>query len=141
MRFYSRMNKVIFLLLMSLFYPTAYLAKEATNNSYCRSDCKYEFSFFKKYSRKGSTFADLAVSIMYYNGTGTKINIKKGYQHLLRAARYGEQGAQFQLGYFLMHGMYMKRDLIRALKWLKKAEHSGFEQATDYIDLFPKEPV
>jgi len=87
----------------------------------CESDCKSEFNFFRKYAQQGSSLADFSLAIMYYRGQGTKVNVEAATRYLYKAAKAGEPGAQYQLGYFLMHGLYLKQDLTRARKWFKRA--------------------
>lgn len=87
----------------------------------CESDCKNELQFFRKYSQKGSSLADFSLSIMYYRGIGTERNVKTATRLLYKAARAGEPGAQYQLGYFLMHGLYLEQDLERSRAWFKRA--------------------
>ena len=94
---------------------------QQVDTSLCKSDCKMEFNFFRKYSKQGATLADLALSVMYHKGQGTKVNHKMGNRYLKRAAKSGEPGAQYQLGYFLQHGIFMERDLKRAEYWMTKA--------------------
>lgn len=87
----------------------------------CESDCKNELLFFRKYSKKGSSLADLSLAIMYYRGIGTERNLKTATRFLYKSARAGEPGAQYQLGYFLMHGLYLEQDLPSAKAWFKRA--------------------
>ncbi len=109
----------IFALMLSL--PTAASDKNH-KNYFCETDCTMEFNFFRRYADNGSSMAHLMLAIMYYKGKGTDINIEAGSRHLYRAAEKKEPAAMFQLGYLLMHGIFMEKDLERAEHWLKKAE-------------------
>jgi hypothetical protein len=90
----------------------------------CLNDCKSEFMFFRRYAKQGSTLADLSLAIMFLRGQGTEVNIPAGKRHLIRAAKAGEPGAQYQLGYLLMYGIYMPQNIERSLNWFKRAVKS-----------------
>lgn len=111
-------NLLIFAIFVSLFAPMSY----ATNQSeLCLRDCKMEYQFFKRYAREGSSIAYLALAIMNYRGSAKDINIPTANRQLMRSAQAGEPAAQYQLGYFLLHGIYMPKDEKRALNWFKKS--------------------
>lgn len=93
-------------------------------NYFCETNCQMEFKFFREYARQGSPLANLMLAIMYYKGKGTEINIKAGNSRLLRSANANEPAAQYQLGYLLMHGLYLKKDLPRALMWFTRAANN-----------------
>jgi TPR repeat protein len=80
-----------------------------------------ELQFFKRYAREGSSIAYLALAIMNYRGQGKPVNISLANRQLRRSAQQGEPAAQYQLGYFLMHGVYMKKNEAKAINWFKKA--------------------
>jgi TPR repeat protein len=132
-----KMEKTAILIVAALSMAAASfttVAKTHKNSNYfCETDCKMEFKFFRQYAKEGSSLANLMLAIMYYQGKGTDVDSDVGTRYLLKAARAGEPGAQYQLGYFLMHGVYMQRDLERALVWLKRAEKNNKKGATEQI--------
>ncbi|NQZ08759.1 MAG: sel1 repeat family protein [Algicola sp.] len=116
---YKILMLAVFGLLLSL---PATASDKQHKNYFCQTDCTMEFNFFRRYAENGSSMAHLMLAIMYYRGKGTDINIEAGSRHLYRAAEKKEPAAMFQLGYLLMHGVYMEKDLERAKRWLQKAE-------------------
>ena len=83
----------------------------------CKLDCKSEYTLLRKYAEQGSSLAEFAIAIMLYEGAGIERNIEKANRYLARAARSGEPGAQYQLGYFFEHGLYKDKNLKAARKW------------------------
>lgn len=114
------------------FYSTKTPAAEL--NEMCRSDCKYEVKILKQYAKEGSSLAEFSLAIMYYRGVGVKRNIKVANRLLAKSAKAGEPGAQYQLGYFLMYGMYMDKDLERAKMWFKRASLKSTLDSTAKIN-------
>lgn len=115
-------TKILSLLcLCFLSYMPSNNASATSLEQLCESDCKNEFRFFRNYAAQGSSLADLSLAIMYYRGQGTETNVKAASRHLYKAAKAGEPGAQYQLGYFLLNGLYLKQDLPAARKWFKRA--------------------
>jgi len=103
------------------------------NTDLCLRDCKMELQFFRRYAQQGSSIAKLALAIMNYRGQGKKIDIDAGNSYLVKAARAGEPVAQYQLGYFLMHGIYMKKDLRRSLSWFKKSSRYNILDSQELV--------
>lgn len=101
-----------------LFIPQSHAS---SNTNLCLRDCKMELQFFKRYAREGSSIAYLALAIMNYRGQGKPVDISLANRQLRRSAQQGEPAAQYQLGYFLMHGVYMKKNEAKAINWFKKA--------------------
>ena len=114
-------NILVLSVMFTLFSVLINKANADINTSLCLRDCKMEYNFFKKYSREGSSIANLALSIMNYRGQGTEVNVSAGNQYLVKSARAGEPAVQYQLGYFLMEGTFMPQDLNAALGWFKKS--------------------
>lgn len=99
----------------------------------CESNCKNEFNFFRKYAEQGSSLASLSLAIMYYRGQGTDVNVQTATRHLYKAARAGEPGAQYQLGYFFEHGLYLNQDLVKARNWYKQAGRKNTLDAKEKV--------
>ncbi len=93
------------------------------NTHYCERDCSMEYGFFRKYAREGSSLASLSMAIMNYQGHGREVNIPLANRQLLIAARAEEPAAMYQLGYNLLHGLYMKQNLEKSLVWFKRADN------------------
>jgi len=90
---------------------------ETSLTQFCKSDCKTEYNFLRKYSEQGSSLADFAMAIMLYQGEGVEKNITKANRHLMRAAKKGEPGAQYQLAFFYEHGLFKPQNIKQARKW------------------------
>jgi TPR repeat protein len=100
---------------------------------WCERDCKYEYIFFKRFAEDGSSLANLALSIMNYRGHGREVDINAGNRFLFKAARAEEPAAMYQLGYFLLYGLYMEQDFERALIWLKRARANKIGNAAELV--------
>jgi len=134
MKFILPLIAVIF-----IFTCTSVTASQQTNTDLCNNDCKMEYQFFNRYAREGSSIAYLSMAIMNYRGHGRDININLANKLLTRAARNGEPAAQYQLGYFLMHGMYMPQDKQKALCWFKKSARYNLLDSHDQLATLTKE--
>jgi len=132
----KKITIIIWVFILSIFASSPSQASSSSIiEQLCATDCKSEFQFFRRYARQGSSLADLSLAIMYLRGQGTKINISAGRRHLMRAANAGEPGAQYQLAYFLMYGMYLPQDIEKALNWFKRAVKSKVHGAQQKVDI------
>lgn len=132
------MKKVLLMTLVSSFFLSTPVEVRAESDL-CESDCKMEYQFFSRYSRDGSSVAYLAMAIMNYRGYGRDVNIETANKLLKRAARMGEPVAQYQLGYFLNHGMYFEQDKKSALSWFKKSSRYGVLDSQQQVAKLTKE--
>ncbi|NQZ05530.1 MAG: sel1 repeat family protein [Algicola sp.] len=124
----------LFILAFSLVGSFSAVARDKHDKNYfCATDCQLEFKQFRDYALQGSPMANLMLAIMYYKGKGTEVNIEAGNARLRRAANAKEPAAQYQLGYLLMHGLYMQKNLEDALRWFIRAEHGGQNGAKQKI--------
>ena len=97
------------------------------SQTWCERDCSYEYHFFKRFAGQGSSLANLSLAIMNYRGHGREIDVEAGNSYLFKAARAEEPLAMYQVGYFLLYGLYVKQDIERSLTWFKKAsQHNIF---------------
>lgn len=124
----------ILIVLASVFASSSVGAmSEPKLTSLCESDCTTEYQFFRKYTEQGSSLAEFAMAIMLYQGIGVEQNIEKANRHLARAARKGEPGAQYQLGYFYEHGLFKAKNLNSARKWYYLASRKNTLDAKDKV--------
>ena len=128
---------LVFLFISILTTQPLQASSNAKIEQLCAIDCKSEFMFFRRYAEQGSSLAELSLAIMYLRGQGTEVNIPVGKRFLMRAAKAGEPGAQYQLGYLLMYGIYMPQDIEKSLGWFKRAVKSkvpGAQQKVNSIE-------
>lgn len=52
------------------------------------------------------------------------------------AAQAGQVAAQYNLGYYYLNGIGVKKDHILALFWLKSAANKGYAKAQNYLGTF-----
>jgi TPR repeat protein len=55
------------------------------------------------------------------------------YQWFLRGAQRGDARCRFEVGYRLLHGLYVERDIKAALYWLELAAATGVMQAAEEL--------
>lgn len=65
----------------------------------------------------------------YYEGKGTKQNLKKAYKYFLISAQKGIVDAMFNVGIFCYNGLGCKKDQKQALYWFNQAASLGHVQA------------
>lgn len=128
------LSALLFIFLCMLYSPITI----ADNTSFCASDCSYEIRMFRKYTKQGSSLAELSLGIMYLQGKGTERNIESGIRHITRAAQENEPAAVYQLGYMYLFGMFVEQDVDRAKLLLKKARNRGVLSARKYLELIDK---
>lgn len=117
----NKKNLIILTVIISLTSIFSSRVNADSISDLCKSDCKMEAQFLKKYAKEGSSLAEFSLSILYFQGIGVEQNIKVAKRLLQNAAKAGEPGAQYQLGYFLLNGLYYERDLETAKHWLTRA--------------------
>lgn len=66
---------------------------------------------------------------MYYNGKGTKKNIKEALKWLQIAADNGESDAQYLLAKFYWEGKNLPKDTEKAMSLIEQAAGQGNEEA------------
>lgn len=103
---------------------------------FCKSDCKYEFVTFRKFANKGSPIAQYTMGIMQLQAQGTEQNIEAGIRNIYYAAKDGDPGAQAQLGYFYLFGLYIDRDEKLGIKYLEMANKSKIKTAREVLSLY-----
>ncbi len=107
----------ILLCITNLTFSNEVKQEESRLLKMCKLDCKSEYILLRKYAEQGSSLAEFAIAIMLYEGAGIGKNIEKANRYLAKAARSGEPGAQYQLGYFFENGLYKDKNLKTARKW------------------------
>jgi len=92
-----------------------------------------EYNLFRTYAKKGSSIANFSMAMMNYKGHGREVNIQLANRQLLQAARAEEPIAMYQVGYFLMYGIYMEQDIKKALNWMIKASRFKVLDANERV--------
>jgi len=92
-----------------------------------------EYNLFRSYAKNGSSIANFSMAMMNYKGHGRDVNIPLANRQLLQSARAEEPIAMYQVGYFLMYGIYMEQDLEKALNWMKKANRFKVLDANERV--------
>ncbi|MGS7253469.1 sel1 repeat family protein [Pseudomonas sp. SK] len=62
-----------------------------------------------------------------------QVDLVQAYQWFLRGAERGEARCRFEVGYRLMHGLYVEADIKAALYWLELAAAAGVVQAAEEL--------
>ncbi|PAV93701.1 hypothetical protein WR25_24063 [Diploscapter pachys] len=57
----------------------------------------------------------------------------EAYQWFLRGAERGEKRCRFEVGYRLLHGLYIEADTKAGLYWLELAAATGVMQAAEEL--------
>lgn len=121
------------ILILILFNPSRCFADIDNKTDLCKRDCKMEYNLFRTYAKQGSSIANFSMAMMNYKGHGRDVNIPLANRQLLQAARAEEPIAMFQVGYFLMYGIYMEQDIEQALKWMIKANRVKVLDANERV--------
>jgi TPR repeat protein len=66
---------------------------------------------------------------MLLEGDGVEQNVIEGLKWLRRAARRGDEEAQYNLGSAYLDGEGVKRSILHARTWLSKASKKGHTKA------------
>src|SRR5690606_950386 len=64
---------------------------------------------------------------------GWQVDSRAAYQWFLRGAQHGEARCRFEVGYRLLHGLYVQADIKAALYWLELAAAAGVMQAAEEL--------
>ncbi|MFG0408644.1 tetratricopeptide repeat protein [Pseudomonas sp. NY5710] len=62
-----------------------------------------------------------------------QVDLVQAYQWFMRGAERGEARCRFEVGYRLMHGLYVEPDIKAALYWLELAAAAGVVQAAEEL--------
>ena len=62
-----------------------------------------------------------------------QVDLVQAYQWFMRGAERGEARCRFEVGYRLMHGLYVEPDIKAASYWLELAAAAGVVQAAEEL--------
>ena len=95
----------------------------------CQTDaCVKYFKQFKMGSKRGYAQAHSSLGQFYYIGYGTEKNEDKALKYLNKAAKKGEQSAQYLVGVISLISKKNK-DIDRAIKYLEKVAKKDYKDA------------
>ena len=77
----------------------------------------------------GVAEAENGLGNAYRDGKGVDIDLKKAFNHYLRAAQCDQSEAQNNLGLLLLHGKGVAKNEKFARDWFKKAAEKGIAEA------------
>lgn len=90
--------------------------KEYINSQYSKAD-----SLFKMSAAKNSSDAYYYLGEMCYEGIGVPKDFKKGFDYTIKAAKLGNQLAEYRLGLIYQNGLDVKADKDKAIGCFEKA--------------------
>lgn len=99
-----------------------------------------EYKAFFELAKSGDTDAQTMLGEMYLDGiNGVAVDHEKAFFWLSKAAKKGEPQAQYLLGFMYENGLYVVKNMPRALKWYKQAALKGDVLAQYNLALIYKE--
>ena len=91
--------------------------------------------WYTKAAEQGNYYAQDALAVCYFNGTGIRKNKAKAVHWWTKAAEEGITTAQFNLGACYANGTGVPIDKKKAAYWWKKAAEQYDEQAIEGLKL------
>lgn len=85
--------------------------------------------WYKRAAKQGHIDAQLACAVMYEEGLGAEMDLKRALSWYEQAARQGSVGAQLKCGRLYAGGRAEIRNPKKARRWLETAAGNGSEEA------------
>ena len=117
------------LLLLSIFTLSSLYAQSSALEAYKKGNYKYAFELYTKDANSGNTTAQNSLSYLYFNGVGTKKDLKKGLFWLKKSAHGMNAQAQYDLGMMYLSGHNVIQNPKLAFTWFDSASDLGSVQA------------
>lgn len=97
--------------------------------AYLIKDFKKAVYYWTPLAKSGNPDAQYKLGMMYLNGQGVEIDLKKAGKLFQSSAYQGDAGAQFIVGEMSLTGMGLDRDYQKAGTWFKKAAEQDYPDA------------
>jgi TPR repeat protein len=94
-------------------------------NKYVHKDYREAFQWFSLAAERGDPLAQFETGVCYVHGLGTDADPAKGADYYRRSAGQTNYVAMKSLGYLLMNGLGVKKDLDEAKYWSARAAIEG----------------
>lgn len=89
--------------------------------------------YFLKGALNGSHRAQLSLALCFYNGKGVKQSMTDCVRWLKASSEQGNAEAQWRLGYFMIEGIGITKDIVKGKEWVEKAALQGDEMALEML--------
>lgn len=99
---------------------------------------KKAVEYFQKGAINGSHRAQLSLALCYYNGKGVQQNMIECTKWLKAASEQGNAEAQWRLGYFMIEGIDMPKDIAAGKQWIQKSAAQGEKIAIEMLEELKK---
>jgi len=96
------------------------------------ADC-YRQAFERGMLHAAAALGDLYVEEVCDGEQQWQVDLVQAYQWFMRGAERGEARCRFEVGYRLMHGLYVEPDIKAASYWLELAAAAGVVQAAEEL--------
>jgi TPR repeat protein len=93
------------------------------------SEKVYSVYVLESKAEAGSTEAQFALALAYFNGNGTDRSFADAARWFREAAEKGHAKAQFNLGIMYSNALGMDRDLEQAAYWTRESAQRGYAKA------------
>ncbi len=84
------------------------------------------FETFQALAREGDTGAQFVLGVLYFEGQGTRKNLKESYDWFKRAAAQNHGPAKMMVGLFYFSGYGVRVNHAEAFKWFNSAAQQGW---------------
>ena len=99
-----------------------------------------EYKAFFELAKSGDVDAQTMLGEMYLDGiNGVAVDHEAAFHWLSKAAAQGDPQAEYLLGFMYENGLYVARNVSRAVKWYKKSAQKGDVLAQYNLALIYKE--
>ena len=104
--------------------------------SYANAAEYYRHAFERGLLHAAAALGDLYEEEVCDGEQDWQVNPTEAYQWFLRGAMRGETRCRFEVGYRLLHGLYVEPDTKAALYWLELAAATGVMQAAEELAVY-----
>ncbi|MBC3476982.1 tetratricopeptide repeat protein [Pseudomonas taiwanensis] len=109
-----------------------YFGKGVATSYVQAAEC-YRQAFERGVLQAAAALADLYEEEVCDEQLAWQVDFPQAYQWFLRGAEQGEARCRFEVGYRLLHGLTVARDVKAALYWLELAAAAGVMQAAEEL--------
>ena len=124
---------MLLLVLASVSHPVAAKPVDAAQAAYDRKDYLTALKLWLPRANRGETRAQLAVGVLYFNGTGVKQNYVASLKWLRKAAEQGNPDAQDSIGWQYETGHGVAQDIDAGRRWFLRSANQGDADGMDHM--------